>query len=255
MTEKKIKILVIDDKEELLMLVAVIFEDTGYEIIGLKNSLEAFETAIKEQPDVIILDIMMPKMDGYQLCAKLKTDTRTSHIPVILLTAKAESKDKISGLETGADDYIVKPFEMNELKARIKNLIEQRKRIHEHFKSTGIIELEESSITSTDKKFLQNVYKSINENLSDSSFGVEVLSLKLGISRSVLHKKLVSLIGESPVELIRRLRLNKSAELIIKKFGNLSEISLEVGFNNPAYFSECFKKQFGVSPSQYPPKT
>ncbi|HQI40711.1 MAG: hypothetical protein B6D44_15615 [Ignavibacteriales bacterium UTCHB2] len=226
-----------------------------YIINEASDGIAGLNSAVEFMPDLIISDVMMPKMDGYQLCAKLKTDTRTSHIPVILLTAKAESKDKISGLETGADDYIVKPFEMNELKARIKNLIEQRKRIHEHFKSTGIIELEESSITSTDKKFLQNVYKSINENLSDSGFGVEVLSSKLGISRSVLHKKLVSLIGESPVELIRRIRLNKSAELIIKKFGNLSEISLEVGFNNPAYFSECFKKQFGVSPSQYPPKT
>lgn len=226
-----------------------------YIINEAPDGAAGFNIAIEFIPDLIISDVMMPEMDGYQLCAKLKSDTRTSHIPIILLTAKAESKDKISGLETGADDYIIKPFEMNELKARIKNLIEQRKRMHNHFKATGLIEFEESSITSTDKKFLQNVYNSINENLSDSGFGVEVLSSKIGISRSVLHKKLVSLIGEPPVELIRRIRLNKGAELIVKKFGNLSEIALEVGFNNPAYFSECFKKQFGVPPSQYPPKS
>ncbi len=228
---------------------------TDYLINEAADGIAGFNLAIEFIPDIIISDVMMPKMDGYQLCAKLKSDTRTSHIPVILLTAKAESDDKISGLELGADEYIIKPFEMNELKVRIKNLIEQRKRLHNHFKATGLIELDESSITSTDKKFLQNVYNSINENLSDSGFSVEGLSQKIGISRSVLHKKLVSLIGEPPVELIRRIRLTKSAELIKKKFGNLSEISLEVGFNNPAYFSECFKKQFGVPPSQYQSKS
>jgi AraC-like DNA-binding protein len=127
--------------------------------------------------------------------------------------------------------------------------------LHNHLKTTGLIELEESSITSVDKKFLQTVYDLINKNISNSNFNVEALSRNIGMSRAVLHKKLISLIGESPVELIRRIRLTKSAELIEKKFGNLSEIALEVGFNNPAYFSECFKKQFGVSPSQYPSKS
>jgi AraC-like DNA-binding protein len=190
-------------------------------------------------------------MDGVKLCEKLKTDERTSHIPVILLTAKASSEDKIEGLDTGADDYIMKPFETEEVKARIRNLIEQRKRIHEHFRKHGLFEIEEEKITPVDHKFLLRAFEIITHHIADTSFSVEALSERLAISRSVLYKKIISLTGDSPVELIRRMRLNKAAELIQKKFGNLSEIALEVGFNNPAYFSDCFKKQFGVPPSHY----
>ena len=225
-------------EKEYTVLEAVDGED------GLKKSIEHI-------PDLIISDIMMPKMDGFQLCKKLKTDERTSHIPVILLTAKAAIQDKIEGFETGADEYIMKPFEPDELKARIKNLIEQRKRIHEHFKKHGLIELEESKITSADKKFLKKVFDTVTKNMSNPSFNVETLSELIAVSRSVLHKKVVSLIGEPPVELIRRIRVTRGAELIEKKYGNISEIALEVGFNNPAHFSEYFKMQFGVTPSQY----
>jgi signal transduction histidine kinase/ligand-binding sensor domain-containing protein/DNA-binding response OmpR family regulator len=204
--------------------------------------------------DLIVSDVMMPRMDGFQLCNKLKVDERTSHIPVILLTAKAASADKIEGFETGADDYIMKPFDPEELRARIKNLIEQRKRIQEHFQKKGLFELNQTKITSVDKKFLQKAFEIITKNISDTSFTIETFAENLYVSKSLLHKKIVSLTGEPPVELIRRIRLKKAAELIEKNFGNLSEIALEVGFNNPAYFSECFKKQFGVSPSQYHPK-
>ena len=205
-------------------------------------------------PDLIISDVMMPKMDGFELCKKLKTDERTSHIPIILLTAKAASSDKIEGFEIGADDYIMKPFEPYELKARIKNLIEQRKRIHEHFKKHGLFEIEEKNITPIDQKFLQKVFNLINQHISDPSLSVESLVENLALSRSVFHRKILSLVGETPGDVIRGIRLKKAAELIEQKFGNLSEIGLEVGFNNPAYFSEAFKKQFGMSPSQYQQK-
>ena len=168
-----------------------------------------------------------------------------------MLTAKASHQDKIEGYETGADDYIMKPFNTDELKARIKNLIEQRRRIHEHFRKHGLIELEEKNITPVDQKFLQRVFDLISQHISDSSLDVELLVENLALSRSVLHRKILSLTGETPGGLIRRVRLKKAASLIEQKFGNLSEIALETGFNNPAYFSECFKKQFGVSPSQY----
>ena len=190
-------------------------------------------------------------MDGLKLCEKLKTDERTSHIPIILLTAKAAKEDKLAGYETGADEYLMKPFEPEELRARIKNLIEQRKRLHQYFQKQGVIELNQTKITSVDKKFLQQTYDIISKNISNESFGVELLAEKLSVSKSLLHKKIVSLTGEAPVEFIRRIRLNRAAKLIENKFGNLSEIALEVGFSNPAYFSECFKKQFGVPPSQY----
>ena len=151
----------------------------------------------------------MPKMDGFKLCRKLKTDERTSHIPVILLTAKAAKQDKLDGYELGADEYIMKPFETDELKAIIKNLIQQRERIHQHFKEHGLIELNLAKINATDKKFLQSVYELVIKNISEQDFSVEHLAEMINISRSVMHKKIVSLTGETPGELIRRVRLTK----------------------------------------------
>ena len=215
---------------------------------------DGWNKSVKHFPDLIVSDVMMPKMDGFKLCEKLKTDERTSHIPIILLTAKAAKEDKLEGYEIGADDYIMKPFEPDELRARIKNLIEQRKRLHEHFQSNGTFELNHTEITSIDKKFLNKAFELLYQNISDTSFNVEAFSEKMGMSRSVLHKKIVALAGEPPVEFIRRIRLNYAMKLIEKKFGNLSEVALEAGFNNPAYFSECFKKQFGITPSQFQQK-
>jgi DNA-binding response OmpR family regulator len=194
---------------------------------------------------------MMPKMDGFELCEKLKRDERTSHIPVILLTAKATDKDKISGYETGADDYIMKPFDSEVLKARIKNLIDQRRKLREQFRKEGLVEIEEKNITPTDKKFLKNVIQIINKHLQDTSFGVEMLADEISMSRRNLDRKLVALTGGSPGDLIRRVRLTQAVKLINQNFGNISEIALEVGFGNPAYFSKCFNEQFGLSPSEY----
>ena len=255
-----------DSLEETGTPVLLIVEDNGdvrqyirrdldeeYSILEAIDGEDGWNKSIEHMPDVIVSDVMMPKMDGFRLCDKLKTDERTSHIPVILLTAKASSEDKIEGFETGADDYIMKPFEPDEVKARIRNLIEQRKRIHDYFKRRGILDLDNPKITSVDKKFLQKAFDTITHNASETSFDVESLAENLAVSRYVLYKKTVSLTGESPVELIRRIRLNKAAELIQQKFGNISEIAIEVGYNNPAYFSDCFKRQFGVSPSHYHP--
>lgn len=225
--------------------------NSGYRIMEAVDGEDGWNKSVKNLPDLIVSDVMMPKMDGFELCKKLKTDERTSHIPVILLTAKAAKQDRIEGYEIGADEYIMKPFEPDELRVRIKNLILQRKKLHEHFKNKGILEVEQSKITSFDKKFLQKAFNIITQKISDPSFTVEAFADNLAVSRSLLHKKINALTGESPRDLIRRIRLKKAAELIEKKFGNLSEIALEVGYNNPANFSEAFKKQFGVSPSHY----
>jgi DNA-binding response OmpR family regulator len=222
-----------------------------YRILEAVDGEDGWNKSIEQIPDLIVSDVMMPKMDGFKLCEKLKTDERTSHIPVILLTAKASKEDKLEGYETGADEYLMKPFEPDELRARIKNLIEQRKRLHKHFQIEGIFKFEQTNITSIDKKFMQRIIEVIKDNISNAEFNVEMLTENIAVSRSLLNKKVVSLTGEPPKDLIRRIRLKKAAELIEKKFGNLSEIALEVGFDNPAYFSECFKKQFGVPPSQY----
>ena len=249
LSEKPV-LLIVEDNPDVRNYISLILGDQ-YKIFEAKDGEEGLDKASDCIPDLIISDVMMPKMDGFVLCYKLKTDSRTSHIPVIMLTAKATMQDKISGLEIGADDYIMKPFEASELKARIKNLLVQRKRLHEHFRKYGLVDIEEKNVTPCDQKFLQKAVSIINEHISDSTFGVEVLAENMSVGRSLLLKKMEELIGESPNELIRRVRLDKAANLLKQNSGNISEIALEVGFSNPSYFAEAFKKQFGVSPSQY----
>ncbi len=222
-----------------------------YGILEAVDGEDGWRKSLEHMPDVVVSDVMMPKMDGFSLCDQIKKDERTSHIPVILLTAKASQQDKIEGLETGADDYIMKPFEPAELNARIHNLIEQRKRIHEHFRRHGLYDIEDKSITPVDQKFLQNALAVITRHMSDPTFGVESLAAELAVSRSVLLKKIEALVGEPPNDLIKRTRLTTAAKLIERRFGNMSEIALEVGFNNPSYFAKSFKKQFGINPSRY----
>ena len=222
-----------------------------YRILESANGEYGLQEAFMHIPDLIISDVMMPKMDGFKLCAKLKTDERTSHIPVLLLTAKAAKQDKLNGLEIGADDYIMKPFETDELKARIKNLLEQRRKLREHFKKEGLVELDDKEITSLDRKFLENVIQIINKNISDVSFNVERLADEISMSRRNLDRKLIALVGESPSDLIKRIRLTRASKLLTIKFGNISEIALEVGFSNPANFSNSFREQFGITPSDY----
>lgn len=251
MAAKKEKplLLIIEDNPDLTNYLSGILDDY-YKINLAYNGITGLNRAYEKIPDLIISDIRMPKLDGIQLCRLLKSDHRTSHIPLILLTAKSSIADKLEGLETGADDYIGKPFEAEELKTRIRNLLEQRKRIQNHFKKSGFI-IDEDSVTSIDKKFLHQTISTINSYLSDDKFNVRSLAEDMAVSRSLLHRKLVSLVGESPSDLIKRLRLNKAAKLIEQKTGNITEIAYEVGFTNLSYFSKCFQKQFGFSPSQY----
>jgi signal transduction histidine kinase/AraC-like DNA-binding protein len=248
-TEKP-TLLIVEDNPDVRQYISMILE-SHYRIYEANDGEDGLEKSFEHIPDLIISDIMMPKMDGFRMCNILKSDSRTSHIPIIMLTAKATMEDKISGLELGADEYIMKPFEASELKARIKNLIEQRKRLHEHFRKYGFAEIDAENITPVDQQFLRKATDIISKNISDTSFGVEVLAESLAVSRSLLVKKVEALFGEAPNELIRRIRLNRAAKLIERKIGNVSQVALEVGFNNPSYFAECFKKQFGVKPSQY----
>jgi DNA-binding response OmpR family regulator len=243
-------LLIVEDNSDVRKYVISHLEKE-YRTLEASNGLDGLQEAQKHFPDLIISDVMMPKMNGFELCKKIKTDESTSHIPLILLTAKATDKDKTAGYETGADDYIMKPFDAGILKVRIKNLIDQRKKLREQFRKEGLIGLENKEITSLDKRFLQNVLQIINNHLSDTSFAVEILANEVSISRRNLERKLAALTGESPTEVIKRVRLTKASNLLEKKSGNISEIALEVGFNNPAYFSKCFREQFGITPFEY----
>ncbi len=194
---------------------------------------------------------MMPKMDGYKFSLEIRKNEKTSHIPIIMLTAKAGLDDKIEGLETGVDAYLTKPFSARELKVRIKNLIVQRKELRKKFGRATIIKPSEVSAVSVDQEFLQKVIGIIESNFENEKFHVEKLADCVGMSLSQLNRKLNALIDQPAGQLIRSLRLQRAADLLKQNSGSVAEICYKVGFNDQAYFSRSFKKQFGYSPSEY----
>jgi YesN/AraC family two-component response regulator len=194
---------------------------------------------------------MMPEMDGIEMCSRLKKDERTSHIPIIMLTAKADKQSKLEGLVTGADDYIIKPFDSNELQIRIRNLIAQRKRLQEQFNRNFFIDGRTTELGSADERFLEKAKDILDKHLSDPDFRVESLSRHLGISRMQLYRKLQGLANQSPGEFIQKLRLKHSLILLNDGYDNIAQIAYQVGFSDPSYYARCFRKLYGESPSEY----
>jgi ligand-binding sensor domain-containing protein/signal transduction histidine kinase/DNA-binding response OmpR family regulator len=243
-------ILIIDDDHELLSITRDYLVKT-FRIIQATNGLEGLEMARKNQPDLIISDIMMPEMDGLELCNHIKTNIHTSHIPVILLTARSEVDDYIEGFESGADDYIPKPFNIKILEAKSRSLIENRQRLRKLFMQSLVPVPKEMTTTNVDEQFLQRTIKIVEKNINNPEFGVQKLAAEMCVSRSLLHKKLASIVDLSANDFITSMRLKKSALLLMQGNLNISEIAFEVGFNDPKYFSRCFKKHFGLSPTEY----
>ena len=246
-------ILIIDDNQDIRSYLSNQLE-TNYKIIESENGDEGFKCAIDELPDLIISDVMMPGLDGIELCKKIKQDERTCHIPVILLTAKADSVNKIQGFEAGADYYVTKPFNSNILELRIKNILKAREQVREHYQGSASIDLEPKNIklTSPDETFLKKALESIENNMSNSEFSVEDFGRELGMSRMQLYRKMKALTGQSANEFIRSIRLKRAAQLIEQNHFTIAEVTYEVGFNDLQYFRDCFKKHFGVNPSKYP---
>ena len=222
-----------------------------YEILEAVNGAEGLKKATKSIPDLIITDLMMPQMDGITLCKKLKTGIHTSHIPVVMLTAKAGIENKLEGLETGADDYLTKPFNARELQVRVKNLITERKKLRELFAQKPDIDPREITVTSLDEKFLGEVLELLEEKHIDSEFGVPEMQTALGMSKTQLHRKLKSLTDHPPGELLRNFRLKRAAQLLVQEGDTISQIAYSVGFNGLSYFTKCFREMYGVSPSDY----
>jgi DNA-binding response OmpR family regulator/anti-sigma regulatory factor (Ser/Thr protein kinase) len=222
-----------------------------YHIIEAQDGREGIDKAIATIPDLIVSDVMMPLVDGFELCATIKKDERTSHIPVILLTARSTGESKIEGLEMGADDYIIKPFEMKELLVRMRNLIEQRRRLRQRFNHQNGLKPEEIAVTSLDERLLKKALAIIEENMGDPDFSVAQFVHKIGMSRVQLHRKIHSLTGQSTSEFIRVVRLNRAAQLLKQQHDSITQIAYLVGFNSSSYFSRAFYKHFGVSPSEY----
>jgi signal transduction histidine kinase/AraC-like DNA-binding protein len=243
-------ILVVEDTEDVRIYIRDLLI-SGYRVAEADDGETGLEKAFNILPDLIISDVMLPGMDGFVLCEKLKTDEHTSHIPIILLTARASEDSKLEGLETGADDYLVKPFNSKELKVRIGNLIEQRRKLRERFIRDVNLSPKELAFTSADERFLEKALSIIENRMSDPLFGVGDLSKEINMSISSLYRKILALTGQSPIEFIRTFRLKRAANLLKQKYGNIAQITYEVGFNNPSYFARCFRQQYGVSPSEY----
>jgi DNA-binding response OmpR family regulator len=222
----------------------------AYSVVEARDGAEGVERALDVVPDLVISDVMMPKKDGYEVCKDLKGDERTSHIPIILLTAKAGSESKIEGLETGADDYLVKPFEPKELLVRVRNLIDQRRKLRQRFNVAVPLKPGEIAVSSVDDAFLQRVKGIVEKRMAEQAFNVEELAREACMSRMQLHRKLKSLTSLAPSDFIRYMRLHRGMDLLKRRAGTVSEISYQVGFDDPSHFSRGFHAQFGVKPSE-----
>ena len=243
-------LLIVEDNADIRQYLTMGLEKL-YNIITASNGEEGLEIAHQNMPDLVITDVMMPKMDGNQLCKKLKTDIETCHIPIIMLTAKTTINQKIEGLENGADSYIPKPFNPKHLLVRIEKLLELRKTLREKFSSDVTFNAEETAITIPDRDLLKKTTSVIKKRLSDPSLSVETLSNELGISRGHLQRKLKSLTGQNPNEFIRIIRLKQAAEILKNNDVSIAEVADMVGFGSQSYFSTAFTKQFNISPKQW----
>jgi DNA-binding response OmpR family regulator len=246
------RVLIVEDNADMRNYIRQCIQ-SEFSIIEATDGMEGVRMGMEIIPDFIVSDVMMPGMDGVALCKTFKTNIRTSHIPVILLSAKADLESKIDGLETGADDYLSKPFYSYELLVRIKNLIRSRQILKERFSDSKklILEPKEISITSLDEKFLKKVLEVIEQNMSESTFRVETLGKELQMDSEAVYRKIKALTGSTAVEFIRNIRLKRAAQLLRQKKLTVAEVTYNVGFNDLQYFRTCFKKQFGVSPSEY----
>ena len=242
-------ILVIDDNNDIRQYEHTLLQD-DYIVMEAVDGKEGLEIAKKEVPDLVICDVMMPVMDGLEFTEKLKTITATSHIPVIMLTAKNLEEHRAEGYEHGADSYITKPFHSKVLLARIENLLKQRMLLKKLFQGSQVAEQEiaESHLEDRDKQFLKQLHAIIQQNLSDSEFSVEDIGKQIGLSRVQLYRKVKAMTGSSVVDLLRKARLAKAKRLLETRSMSVSEVAYDVGFSAPSYFTKCFKEEYGILP-------
>ncbi len=242
--------LVVDDNEDFRNFISAMFSDS-YHILKAENGERALKITLEKMPDLIICDVMMPKIDGFEFCKLVKNDIRISHIPIILLTAKAGDENKYRGIEAGAEDYIAKPFNMEMLSLKVSRIIERQRKTREQFKRKVEITTAEVEITSMDEKFVKKAVALVETNISNSEFLVEDLCREMGMSRVYFYKKILSLTDKTPSEFIRFIRLKRAADLLEKSQLFVNEVAYQVGFNDPKYFRKYFKDEFGISPNDY----
>ena len=249
--EKKYSILVLEDNEDLLQLMLTLLS-REYNVFTAENGKEGIVIIENEEIDLVVSDIMMPEMDGIEFCRHIKSELDFSHIPVILLTAKNKEEDRAEAYESGADGFISKPFNLAVLHARIKNLLKTKERMARDFKNQLVFEVKDLNYTSIDEEFMQKAVDCVNRYLDDPDFDQPQFIEEMGTSKSTLYKKLKSLTGLNTSSFIRNIRLKAAIKIMEEKKGiRVSELAYAVGFNDPKYFSSCFKKEFGMLPSEY----
>ncbi len=242
-------ILIVEDNSDLRDFITDILGE-NYQLLLAEDGLQGERMAIEHIPDLILSDVMMPKKDGYEMCHSLKLNTKTSHIPIILLTAKAGHNNKMEGLNQGADVYLTKPFHAEELLVNIQNLITNRERQWNYFKASDLTSVENLELSNLDDQFLQKSAAFIKENLDNEGLSVEDLAAAVGFSRSQYHRKLKALVNKSANQLIVEIRLNEAHKMLKQKEGSVSEIAYSVGYTNLSYFTKSFKDKFGKLPSK-----
>jgi DNA-binding response OmpR family regulator len=254
-------LLIIDDNADIRAYVRSVFE-ADYRIIEAEDGQDGLEKATASLPNVVICDLMMPRLDGFGFCKALKSGEATSHIPVVMLTAKATLEDRIEGFELGADDYLTKPFNRVELQARVRNLIGQRERLYRHFK-TGPADLTpaanplqptERTLLKAEQQFIDRLTTLVIQQIDNTDFTVEKLAEGVCMSRVQLHRKLKALANTTATDFIRHIRLTKAAELLQTGEQSVTQVAYSVGFDNLSYFAKVFQEQYGVLPSSYSKK-
>lgn len=249
-TKEKI-LLIVDDNTDIRKYVKTIFEK-DFQVMEAINGQAGLLQASEQIPDIIISDLMMPEMDGFTFCKHLKSDQKTSHIPVVMLTAKATVESRIEGFELGADDYLIKPFNTTEIQVRVKNLLEKQERL-KHYFGHNLLHIEKNTpkVNPLEVAFLEKAKSIIEAHLSESTFNAEQFSQAMNLSQSQLLRKLKALTNLTIVEYIRQYRLQHAAKLLAERQETVAEIALQVGFENMSYFAKVFQDQFGVLPSDY----
>ena len=248
--KEKSLILLVEDNDEFREYLKEVFQKE-YRILEAANGRTGLDMALEHIPDLIVSDVMMPEMDGIELCRTIKTDRRISHIPVVLLTARAEEEQQLQGYQTGADAYVTKPFRLDILQVRISNLIVQREQLQKHFQQHVEIRPTDVAVRSMDEEFVNSAVKVVEQNMANAEYTVEQLSEAMSMSRVYLYKKILSLTGKTPIEFIRIIRIRRAADLLEKSQFTVSEIAYQVGFNNPKYFAKLFKEEYQVLPTAY----
>ena len=243
-------VLVVDDNREMLNFISDSLSE-DYRVLQAENGQQALDLLASHDVAMVVSDVMMPGIDGFEFCRRMKSDISTSHIPVILLTARTTDESKVKGLQLGADDYLTKPFNMDVLRLRVQKFMEWAESSHQEFKKKVDISPSEITITPLDEQFIQKAIKTVEERISDSDFSVEELGKELGMSRSFLYKKLMAITGVGPAEFIRTIRVKRGMALLERSQMQISEIAYQVGFNSLKSFTMNFKAEYGMTPSEY----